>query len=45
MQILHGNFTSAFLLVYFDIFSYEKPSRNHKSVPNLNFVFFFFFPW
>ena len=42
MQILHGNFTSAFSLVYCDKFSNEKPSLNHESVPNLNFISFLF---
>ena len=43
VQILHGHFTSAFSLVYCDKFSHEKPSLNHESVPNLNFVWFFLF--
>ena len=35
---------SGFSLVYCDKFSYEKPSLNHESVPNLNYVNFFV-PW
>ena len=41
MPVLHGIFTLAFSLVYCDKFSYEKPSLNLKSVPNLNFVWIF----
>ena len=37
MQILHGNFTSAFSLVFCYKFSYEKPSLDPERVPNLNF--------
>ena len=42
MSILHGHFTSAFLLVYCDKFSYEIPSLYPKS-PEPQLCGFFWF--